>query len=440
MFGKIRTIAGTSLYITYTDFGALALMIFAPVVLSLIIGLAFGQDDNAIDLDTSRLVIINQDQTVQVSDGDSTPRDVNWGEQIFEFVLITDVPAELQALVDAELATDIDGAREVVENGDRDAVLIIPPTFTADVLDPDKQGVVELYYNPGNEVTATILITVIEQLVAQINTGQVAQDILVGNESNNGFLIEKGIALGQTAAIDIAANDVLTQLFQAGAPSLVTLNAVDIEGEEQSFDSLQYFAPSMAILFMTFAMAAGMRSILEENRDWTLQRLMTTPTPRWVYMLGKMLGTFVSGVVQMVLLLVITTLVAVALGRESNVWGTNYVGLALMIVAIVAAASGLGLLFTGISKSVRQADNLANSVIIIMAMIGGTFIPVESNALLNALSNVSLNKWGIDGFVTLAGDGTLTDVLTHVAVLLGMAGAFFSIAVFGFNRRADLGR
>ncbi len=439
MLGKIRTITSTSLYITYTDFGALALMIFAPVVLSLIIGLAFGEGDNAINLGTSRLVIINQDETVTPSDGNATnTRAVNWGQQMFELVLIDDVPTTLSELVDAERGTDIARARQQVENGDRDAVLIIPPNFSADVIDPNKQGVVELYYNPGNEVSATVLITVIEQLVSQINTGEVAQNILV--EDNDAFLIQKGIALGQSQNIEPAANDVLTRLFQDGAPSLVALNPVNVEGQEQTFDSLRYFAPSMAIFFMTFAMAAGMRGILEENANWTLQRLMTTPTPRWVYMLGKMLGTFASGVVQMVLLLIITTVVALMLGRSGNVWGTDYVGIGLMIIAVVAAASGLGLLFTGISKSITQADNIANGVIIVMGMIGGAFIPVDNNPILDALSNLSLNKWGIQGFLTLAEDGPLSDILLNVAVLLGMAALFFGLSLLAFNRRADLGR
>lgn len=438
MFGKIRTIAGTNLYLTYTDFGALALMILAPVALSLIMGLAFGEDDNAIELGVSELIVINQDETVQVEmQGSDTTRDVNWGEQVFESVLVDDIPAELDELIDAQSGTDIEQARQLVEDGDFDAVLIIPPTFTADVLADNTQGVVELYYNPGNEVTATILISVTEQLVSQINTGEIAQDLLVDND--DAFLVEKGISLGQPENIDAAATDVLTELFQGGGETLLVLNQVDVEGEEQSFDPLSYFAPSMAILFMTFAMAAGMRSILEDNTNWTLQRLMTTPTPRWAYMLGKMLGTFVSGVIQMILLLVITTVVAVALGRDSNIWGSNYIGIGLMIIAVVSAASSLGLLLTGISTTVRQADNLASGVIIVLAMFGGTFIPVDSSPFLDTVSNLSLNKWGIDGFVQLANDGTLTDILVNVGILLGMTAIFFAGALYSFNRRADLG-
>ncbi len=437
MFGKIRTIAGVNLYVTYTDIGALVLMLLAPVALSLIIGLAFGEGDNAIDLDTAQLLIVNQDETLQVQDQNGNNRNINWGQQAFEQVLIDNIPPDLDELIDAERFDNPERARELVEEGEYDAVLIIPQTFTADVVAPERQGVVELYYNPANEVTATILLTITEQIIAQINTGQIAERLLVGD--SDAFLIQKAIALGQTQAINLAASNVLSQLFQEGTPSIITLNTVDIEGEEQTFDSLQYFAPSMAILFMTFAMAAGMRSILEEYSNWVFQRLMITPTPRWAYMVGKMLGIFASGVVQMILLLLITSIVAILLGRRGTIWGSDYIGIGLMIVASVTAASGLGLLITSISKGVRQADNIANGVILILAMLGGTFIPVENNAILDFLSNLSLNKWGIDGFLKLSDNGTLNDILPNIAVLIGMGILFFAVALLNFNRRADLG-
>lgn len=438
MWGKIRTIAGTNIYVTFTDVGALFFILALPVFLSVIIGLAFGEGNNTIDLGTSELAIVNQDETVSVGGENGAPqRQVNWGQQMYADVLLNDVPPDLAELINAQAANDVGAARQQVEDGELDAVLIIPPEFTANVLDPEMQGEVELYYNPANEITVTILLTVVEQLTAQINTGESAQDILV--ESDEPYLISTGTARGQsTEQISTAAGDVLQQLFAEGAPQVVTLNSVDIEGEARSFDSLSYFAPSMAILFMTFAMATGMRSILEENRNWTMQRLLTTPTPRWAYMAGKMLGTFATGVVQMVLLIFITMGVAAILGRNTAIWGSNIPGLVLVIVTVVAAASALGLLLTAFSRSVRQADNVSNAVLIVMAMIGGSFVSIEGNDVLDLLSNLSLNKWGIEGFVELADGGAVTDIIPSLLALSAMTVLFFGGALFAFSQRDDL--
>lgn len=438
MWGKIRTIAGTNIYITYTDLGALFFIIALPVLLSVIIGLAFGEGDNTIELGTSEVVIINQDETVVVeADDNSTPdRQVNWGQQMYMSTLIDNAPEDLDELIDAQVGDDIDAARELVENGEIDAVLIIPPDFTANVIAPDAQGEVELYYNPGNEITVTILLSVIEQLTSQINVGESAQDVLI--EGNQPYLISTGTRLNAEDQIATAATDLLTQLFSEGAPEVVTLNNVDVEGEARTFDSLSYFAPSMAILFMTFAMATGMRSILEEHRNWTMQRLLTTPTPRWAYMVGKMLGTFVAGVIQMILLILVTMMIATLLGRNTTIWGNNVLGLALVIITVVAAASALGLMLTAFSRSVRQADNISNAVLIVMAMIGGSFVSVEGSEALSLLSNLSLNKWGIDGFVALADGGTVLDIVPSLLALSTMTVIFFSGALFAFSQRDDI--
>ena len=438
MFGKIRTIAGTSLYITYTDVGALVMMLLAPVLLSTIIGFAFGEGDNAIDLGTSELLIINLDETQAVDSApDEPPQALNYGTQVYQSVLIDNIPAELAELMDATIADDIDASKQQVDDGDYDAVLIIPADFTANVLNPEAQGTVELYYNPFNEVASSILQAVVNQLTAQLNTGQAAQNVLVGDE--NPFLINAGVARGQSPeAISNAASEVLSSIFVEGTDGLVSLEAVDVEGEQQIFDSLQYFAPSMAILFLTFAMAAGMRSILEETRTWTLQRLMTTPTPRWAYMVGKMLGTFASGIVQMMLLILITSLVAAALGRSVSIWGDNYLGIVLAIVVVVAAASSLGLLLTSFARTERQADNISGAVLIVMAVLGGGFIPVDGNAILAMISNFSLHHWGIEAFTTLSDNGSLSDILPSLGALLVMTVVFFGIALWNFNQRKDM--
>jgi ABC-2 type transport system permease protein len=156
-------------------------------------------------------------------------------------------------------------------------------------------------------------------------------------------------------------------------------------------------------------------------------------------MVGRLLGTFLTGVVQMLILLIATPIVAVALGRSGDLWGDNFIGLGLITVSVVAASTGLGLIFAAISKNARQADNIANAVVIIMAMLGGTFVPVEDVPVLDTLSNISLNKWGLQGFTSLAVDNATTgEIMLNVVALLAMAAAFFSIALWRFNRRLDV--
>jgi len=55
---------------------------------------------------------------------------------------------------------------------------------------------------------------------------------------------------------------------------------------------------------------------------------------------------------------------------------------------------------------------------------------------LDQLSKITINRWGIDGLTALTiYDGGLSDVLLPAAVLLGIGGLFFLLALWQFNRR-----
>jgi len=439
MLNKVWAIARTQLTITFTDRGALALMLLMPVAISLIIGLAFGTDTADIEIGTASILIINQDEGAITGTGDAA-REVNYGLSPFEEFLAEDIPEGLQPILEGFVSADndIETARGAIGEGDFDAMLIIPPTFSADVVNPDAVGTVELYYNPGDSIQVQVILSVVEQFVNNLNTGRVAESIFVGS-NNDGYLVEQAIASGNINEIEAAITEALPQFYSGDALDLVSLNAVDVEGEVQEFDSLQYFAPAMAILFMTFAMANGARGILEERKNWTQQRIVTTPTPRWVYMAGKMLGTYLTGVAQMVMLLVIMQVMASLLGRTAQVWGDNYLGILLVTLSVVGAATGLGLIIAALAKDAIQADSIANAVIIVMAVAGGSFIPVDSVAILDTLSQLTLNHWGLQGYTDLAtNSASVSDILPNVMILLAMTAVFFGVSLFQFNRRLSV--
>lgn len=429
MLTKILAIAWNNIYRSYTDRVSVLYMFAAPILLSTIIGLAFGSFDNDLNLPDATLKIVNLDAGYTTDDG----RAVNLGQQNYVDVLVTNPPEALENLMSASLETNEKKAREQVENGELRAVLIIPPDFSEKVR--QSQGEVELYYNPRSEISATVIISVVEQLTNSVNRGQVAENVYVGA---NGYFVQRGMATGQTDKIGEAANQALTSLYTGEAGDGITLTTATVSGEKQEFDSLRYFAPSMAILFMTFAMAGGTRSILWEQKNWLIQRIITTPTPRWVYMVGKLFGTYAVGLIQMLILLGVTPLIALMLGREGSVWGENYLGLALMTLSVVAAGTGLGLFIASISKSEQQADSIASAALILLGLLGGTFVPIEVD-FISALSNISLNKWGINGFSDLANNNApLSDVLPNIGVLVGMAGVYFTIALWRFGRKLEM--
>lgn len=420
MLTKVLVIARNAVYLAFQDRVALMFMFLAPLGLSLVMGFAFGGDDGDISLPKSDILVVNLDRG-------------ELGKQ-YEDILTNPVENDLDSFIGSgKSESDPDRAIEKVENGDVRAALIIPPDFSETVTSPGQQVELQLHYNPGSQVGATIVIAIVEGITNGFNNVFVAQNILVAGE-NSYFTGQLQLSPEQAGQ---ALGEVTQRLVSDEARTVITLNQINVESNE-GFDPLSYFAPSMAILFMTFTMAAGTRAVLEEQQNWTLQRILSTPTPRWVYLAGRLLGTYVTGILQMTILLFATPLVALMTGGNADVWGTNYAGIGLMTVAVVFAGTGLGLLIAAASNSVKQADITSTGVLFLLAMAGGSFIPVESVPVVKIISRFTLNFWGLSGYFELATENAaLGGIAENVFYLALMGVVFFLFSLWRFNRRLN---
>ncbi|MFQ5615320.1 MAG: ABC transporter permease, partial [Anaerolineales bacterium] len=215
-----------------------------------------------------------------------------------------------------------------------------------------------------------------------------------------------------------------------GPRDRITVTASTV-GAAEELDLLNYFVPSMAIFFLMFAVFDGTRSILEEERDGTLHRLMTTPTSIANILLGKIGGTFLTGILQFVVLV----LASWVFFRVN--WGRAPLGIILMMLATVAAATSLGAFVASFARNVNQAGVLGTAITLVFAILGGNFIDFRAlPGWLAVFSKMTINRWALEGFVNLTLNGMETSaVLPHVGVLFGMAAVFFGLAVALFNRR-----
>ena len=175
-----------------------------------------------------------------------------------------------------------------------------------------------------------------------------------------------------------------------------------------------YFAAAMAILFLFFAAQAGMLSLFEERRQGTLARILAGPIRPGTVLLGKAIGSFVTGVTAMAVLVVATT---AALGAD---WGPP-LGVALVVVAAVISAIGLTAFVTSFMKTLDGASAANSAVAITLGILGGTFSPTaQSPEVMQSLSLVTPHAWFLRGLAEMQGGGAIADALPAVGVLLAM--------------------
>ena len=418
---KIRAVAWADVYQTFNDRSALLFNMVSPLAISMIIGAAFGGGSNDVEVEAAKVGVLNLDAgSAQVEQA--------FGD-IYTQVLVEAPPDELNDFIDGKAISDEKKARQQVEDGDLDVLVVVPEDFTASVIEPGKGGTLRVYYNPGAGIPGDVARSIIDGMTTQLNNQNIALQVGIPYASEQ--------ASRNSQAVDAAVAYVQEASQQLREKEAITLNRVSVEGEVREFNSLQYFGPGMAILFMTYALANGAVSILVDQRNWTMQRIWTTPSPRTVYLGGKMVGIYVTGIFQMIVLMVAMIFAAnVVFGSDVAVWGTNVIGIVLMLASVVAAGSGFALVIASFAKNPDQGGSISTLVLTVTGLLGGAFIPVSDVPVLGQLSMLTLNRWGLDGFTTLSFDGgTVVDILPNVAILLAMAAVFFTIALFRFGQR-----
>ena len=187
----------------------------------------------------------------------------------------------------------------------------------------------------------------------------------------------------------------------------------------------------MAVFFLMFSMFDGSRSILLEDTRGTLPRLMTTPTSTAEIILGKMGGTFLTGLLQFMILMVASYFI---FGIS---WGNSIPALMTMIVLTVFAASGLGALLTSFAKNETQVNIISSAVALTFGALGGSFFPAANfTGVIDTISKLTLNRWAMDGLIILLVEGGgFADIVPQASVLAVVGLVTFGLALFAFQRR-----
>ena len=87
----------------------------------------------------------------------------------------------------------------------------------------------------------------------------------------------------------------------------------DVSAQTKQLDNKSFFAAGMAVFFLFFTVQFGVTSLLEERSEGTLARLLAAPISRASILGGKLLTSFLLGVISMAVL-VVATLAAVRRG------------------------------------------------------------------------------------------------------------------------------
>lgn len=457
---KLWALTWKELYITFTDRSLLLIMLVTPLVLSAIIGFAFGGGTGGtIRLSTIPLAIVNQDAGTQING-----QALNYGTQISQILQgqapegaglnLSCAPLEgasaanpvqsqsLNELFRVSLLDSAEQARVGVREGEFSAALIIPADFSQALsINPSAsaetqlgQTTLELYASAGAPLSASVTRSVVEGIANTFVKGNIAISATLG------ALIEqaqRNPAFGiQFLAASASFNPPQFACAFSDAYDGVGVERVPLDEAQTQSAFVQVLisvGSAQALFFAFFTVLYGMLSIYEERKAWTLQRILMSPTPRYYPLLGKVLGTFFSIFLQISLLLLGLTLIAsLGEGRWIFIWGDNLLALIVTLFLVVLTMSGIGAFIIGISRTVQQAQLIGPLLNTGFALLGGSF----GFQLPQSIAQFSPIYWGVNTFQRLAGGQG--DILLNWFILASIGTVLFIVGVSLFNRRVQV--
>ena len=465
---KLWVIVFKDIRTRFTDRRLLAIMVAAPLAISSIIGLAFGGlGRSSSPIQNIPVAVINNDQPAiqgaaygailadllttgqlpsetgaslsacpQTSGGTgqgSTSGDLTLAELIhgtaFNSSQVAALVAEKKIDPPTAPAGSVDylsaAATEAVNKGIYAAAVIIPADFStaltslADPRQPQTTTSVTIYGNAGNSLASGIVRSVVDSIDAQLVSGNIAIGATMLQLT------------GQPSIQDLGGLFVCA--FTPGN-ELVQVKDVPVQAAANNLAGvlLVTFGSAQALFFALFTGLNGVLSMYDERNDGTLQRILVSPTPRWVVLGGKLVGTLISVLVQLIILMVALDIVGCLLeGQIVFIWGTDFLKLVLVLLAVSLAVSGLGVFLAGVLKGIEQANLVSSVLNIALGVLGGGF----GFQLPQSVAQFSLVYWGRDAFDLLAaGRG---DIWLNLLVLVAEGALMFGIGLFFFNRKFE---
>jgi ABC-type multidrug transport system permease subunit len=244
---------------------------------------------------------------------------------------------------------------------------------------------------------------------------------------------EKPIAFTRPAMDDTFAN--LLETAQIQRPVSVRREALEIRVENpqsalQENPRIAMYAAGIAVLFLLFSSTGNAATLLEEAESGTLDRIMVGKAKVFHIIVGKWLGIFLLGMIQISVMFLWAELIF-----QIQLW-KHLDGFLVMTCCTSAATASLAMLMATLCRSRAQLNAVSVVLILSMSAMGGSMIPrfVMSDRM-KEIGQWTFNAWALDGYQKVFWyQSPVSSLLTEVTVLMGSALVMGCLALF-FSQR-----
>ncbi|KFF17942.1 ABC transporter permease [Flavobacterium hydatis] len=314
-----------------------------------------------------------------------------------------------------------DVAKEAVYKGKYQLAIVIPQNLSKDLQAKIDQNVQKIVSSIGLTDTLALAETpkIIDQKEVKLYFDPAVQMSFKNAVMNS---IDKMISQIETHSIYTAFQE---QLGEGSASfeqkSFITFKEIvpRVNNKEVLPNSTQHNVPAWTLFAMFFIVIPLSINIVKEKTQGTFVRLLTNPVSNRVVMLGKTITYSVICMIQFYMMVA----VAVFLFPEIGLPPLNIEG-HLFLMSIVAlfsgfAAIGFGILLGTVAKTQEQSAPFGATSVIILAAIGGVWVPVFAMPkIMQIIAKSSPMNWGLNAFYdVLLRNASFLEIIPEISLL-----------------------
>lgn len=413
------------LLILLRDPAGLAILFLMPLLLIILITLT--QDDaiRSVNGGQIKMLLVDHDQGAfgsLIKDGLSGNNDL-----------------KLVWKIDGEPLTD-DQLKSLISKGEYKAGIIVSKNSTqeakAKILDqiqaivesaetkgdPDINPGVRIYFDPAIKDVVKRSLTSAVKMAAQ------------GAESGlmiNVLFSELSEVIETEDTVSLSILNALKEIKPDAMPKQVIQISVSYSGSESAHIKptvTQNNVPAFSLFAMFFIVIPLAGSLIAEKNEGTYDRIMTLPVSYLNILSGKTVAYLIVCFLQFILMVFVGVIIfPLLLGLPGLEIGNQYFAIFMATIASALSAIGFGLLVGTFSSSHNQAAMFGAILVVMMAALGGIFMPVHMMPEnLKIISNLSPLRWGVESYLQIFVRGAGISVIWKQIALLVM---FFIVSV-----------
>lgn len=185
-------------------------------------------------------------------------------------------------------------------------------------------------------------------------------------------------------------------------------------------NSVQHNVPAWTLFAIFFIIVPLSINLIKERTQGTKVRLYTQPTPFITHLIGKTITYLIICLLQFYLILLVAIFLFPHLGLPHLDISNKLFLMTLVTLVSGLAAIGLGILLGTIARTQEQSSSFGSTFVVILAAMGGVWIPVFSMpVLMQWISKISPMSWALEGYYdVMLRNGNIVDILPEIVSLL----------------------